>query len=214
MPPQGYERDQQWVNALDILNAELDKPDEPVEIRFRTHYPHGPADGTRRIGGWKHIDYCSREYAKPQLEGADQVEMLYTRPQSCEGCKTATKTEPKPEPVGHLDGLDANADFMSMEIRKAHEARNSSTPRTYTIPVYTRPQSCECCKPVDLAPNPRGINPQSKWPFAPIKESEYDRGFKMGFATAIRDMESTFHESLSAPVPPAELMPFSNKGMP
>ena len=40
------------------------------------------------------------------------------------------------EPVGHLDGLDECADFMSIALRKGHEARNSSTPKMFTVPVY------------------------------------------------------------------------------
>lgn len=48
--------------------------------------------------------------------------------------------QPAGEPVGHLDGLDANADFMSMALRRQHIERNSSTPNKYTIPVFTTPQ--------------------------------------------------------------------------
>ena len=40
------------------------------------------------------------------------------------------------QPVGHLDGLDECADFMSIALRKGHEVRNSSTPKMFTVPVY------------------------------------------------------------------------------
>ena len=38
--------------------------------------------------------------------------------------------------VGYLDGLDKNAEFMSLELKADHDKRNSSTPKRYTIPVY------------------------------------------------------------------------------
>jgi hypothetical protein len=165
MPPQGYERDQQWVNALDILNAELDKPDEPV---------------------------------------------------------------------GHLDGLDMNADFMSLEIRKAHEARNSSTPRTYTIPVYTRPQSCECCKEQEVKPLPGAdwaitmrrmmSSGCSKRECTCKPENEKDciwwdePGDRPAPIPKDQTCEcckpATFSDHPPAPIPPADLMPYDNKGMP
>jgi len=58
--------------------AELEKQ-EPIEIRYRSHYPSGPADGTRRIGDWKHIDYCAKNYGNnpAAVGGADAVEHLY-----------------------------------------------------------------------------------------------------------------------------------------
>lgn len=42
----------------------------------------------------------------------------------------------KQNPVGHLDGLDECADFMSIELRQSHELRSSTTPKRFTIPVY------------------------------------------------------------------------------
>lgn len=47
-----------------------------------------------------------------------------------------TRIKTGQEPVGHLDGLDECAEFMSVALRKGHEARNSSTPKMFTIPVY------------------------------------------------------------------------------
>ena len=41
------------------------------------------------------------------------------------------------EPVGHLDGTDDLAGFMSVGLRAQHNLTGSHTPKAFTIPVYT-----------------------------------------------------------------------------
>jgi hypothetical protein len=43
-------------------------------IRYRKHYPSGPDDGTRRLGGWSYIDACQAPFYVAALAGADCVE--------------------------------------------------------------------------------------------------------------------------------------------
>jgi hypothetical protein len=43
-------------------------------IRYRKHYPSGPNDGTRRLGGWSYIDASQAEFYAAALAGADCVE--------------------------------------------------------------------------------------------------------------------------------------------
>ena len=42
----------------------------------------------------------------------------------------------KQEPIGHLDERGELGEFMPVELRASHIERNSSTPRSFTIPVY------------------------------------------------------------------------------
>ena len=51
-----------------------------------------------------------------------------------------------PEPIGHLDGTDDLAEFMSIGLRQSHEHRNSSTPRAYTHSVFTESQMRQAIK--------------------------------------------------------------------
>jgi hypothetical protein len=73
-------------------------------IRYRSHYPPGPADGTRRIGGWSYIDALSAEsYAAP-LDAADQVEFLYSIPKEL---PTFEEVWAEKEAQGYRYGEDA-----------------------------------------------------------------------------------------------------------
>jgi len=43
-------------------------------IRYHTHYPSGPNDGTRRVGGWSYIDASQAKFYADALASADCVE--------------------------------------------------------------------------------------------------------------------------------------------
>lgn len=51
----------------------------------------------------------------------------------------AQQPEPAQEPIGWLNGDDEYADFMHRELARIHQQRGSSTPKFFTIPVYTKP---------------------------------------------------------------------------
>ena len=72
----------QSITDLRSVIAEMEAG-EPVEIRYRKHYPSGPHDGNRRVGDWMRMPYGARglKDCATSLAAADCVEYLYTHPQ-------------------------------------------------------------------------------------------------------------------------------------
>ena len=84
---------QKAITDLRSVIAEMEAG-EPVEIRYRKHYPSGPHDGNRRVSDWMHMPYGARDLkdCATSLAAADCVEYLYTHPQ------------PKAEPAVWYEG--------------------------------------------------------------------------------------------------------------
>lgn len=93
--------------------------------------------------------------------------------------QSIAQPEREPEPIGYLDYAGILADFMSLELKKQHEARGSETSEHYKIPVYLAPVPRMKCKPLT-----------EDALIAAYKSVSHDHLFVSAFITGVRYAES------------------------